>query len=308
MLKKGRIAIIADMEGITGVDAPGDCFPYTANYWESSVNLMAADVNAIAAGLWDGSDNIDIRVIDAHFTGQNLEHAKLNDKIQLINYFDLTNCDAVVLCGHHSKAATVNGFLSHTLYPHLRVRINGEDVGELRLYQWLAGLNNIPVIMLTGDNMAIREASDFMPEVQSLSVKMSQGRASAVSYSLEEMRRLLRIGAREAMGRIDRFQASPPPKKVNLEISIWKREEAELISRMKGAQRMWVRTIKFPKIKHFADAFRTIFDSMGVVMDLWGESLVDKSNTYSSWRGANSTWLKDFTEEWLTEPSDHWYK
>ncbi len=307
-MKNGRIAIIADMEGITGVDTPGDCFPHTAGYWESSVNMMAADVNAIAAGLWEGSEGINIRVIDAHFTGQNLEHAKLNSKIELINYFDLTNCDAVVLCGHHSKAATVDGFLSHTLYPHLRVRINGEDVGELRLYQWLAGIKNIPVIMLTGDNIAIREASDFMPQVQSLSVKMSQGRASAVSYSLDAMRRLLREGAREALGRIDGFQAVSPPKRVNLEISIWKREEAELISKMRGAQRMWVRTIRFPKIRNFNDAFRTIFDSMGVVMDFWGESMVDRSIAYSSWRGVNSKWLKDFTEEWLTEPADDWYK
>ena len=71
---------------------------------------------------------------------------------------------------------------------------------------------------------------------------------------------------------------------------------------------MWVRTIRFPKIRNFNDAFRTIFDSMGVVMDFWGESMVDRSIAYSSWRGVNSKWLKDFTEEWLTEPSDDWYK
>jgi D-amino peptidase len=79
----------------------------------------------------------------------------------------------------------------------------------------ILGHYGIPIVMVTGDDAACREAKDFLGEqVTTVSVKKGYNRESCLMLAPTVAHDLIRAGAKEALGRIKQC----PPFKMELPI------------------------------------------------------------------------------------------
>ena len=45
-------------------------------------------------------------------------------------------------------------------------KLNGKEIGEMGLREYLTGHFDIPVLLVSGDDYACREAKEFIPDVE----------------------------------------------------------------------------------------------------------------------------------------------
>src|SRR5436190_2232502 len=119
-----RVLIVADMEGLSGIDDPRmtSSSPPHASYYARGLTFLHQDVNACIAGLFDaGASAVD--VADGHGNGHNLRAAVLDSRAKLLSqnvgrdlYFELPKegkYDAVLVVGMHEKPLS-GGFIDDT--------------------------------------------------------------------------------------------------------------------------------------------------------------------------------------------------
>lgn len=157
-----RVAIIADMEGVSMLTDPWAILAFSRSYWHTGRAQMTADVAAAARGLLRaGAD--DVVVVDGHGSGNdgnNLIAELLPDgaRIEAAPASTLleNGAEAVLFVGWHARAG-VPGFLSHTHVPRLRLRVNGELIGESHTTAWNVGL---PLLGTVGNDANRRTLGD----------------------------------------------------------------------------------------------------------------------------------------------------
>lgn len=205
-----RVFISADMEGITGVATPGDVVSGEDDYAPGQ-DLMVGDVNAAIEGaLAAGAD--EVLVNDSHSSMTNLPRADLHDEARLIRGSTkprsmMQGCssdhDVAFLVGYHAMAGTAGGVLNHTFIGHelLRLRVNGEEAGEMGWNARLAAALGVPVGLVTGDDHTAREADDELGDAETVAVKRGIDRFSADCRPASETVPEIRDAAERAVER-----------------------------------------------------------------------------------------------------------
>ncbi|MCX4398782.1 M55 family metallopeptidase [Streptomyces sp. NBC_00257] len=194
-----RIYISADMEGITGLVDADDVQPSGRDY-EHGRMMMTEDVNAAVRGaLTAGATTVTVN--DAHGPMRNLLPELLHPAARLVrgkpkNMIMLEGLDATydaVLCvGFHSRAGTL-GVMSHSFMGHEIEDMWLEDrpVGEIGLAHATAAALGVPVVMLSGDDTACAEMTDWDSTVTCVAVKHAGGRFAAELPPLAEARQAI---------------------------------------------------------------------------------------------------------------------
>jgi D-amino peptidase len=185
-----RLLIVADMEGITGLERYEQCVRGHPEY-SDGVQLLCDEVNVITdAAISAGAQTVS--VIDWHGGGGNLDSDQLDERLTVVPEDLSPGFDLAFLVGFHPKAGDRTGFISHTMRQGLAVEVHGEQIGELSLLAWWLGVHDIPIGLITGDRGATAEADRLLPEVQTHTVKRSEswGRAECVdsTQSFEALR------------------------------------------------------------------------------------------------------------------------
>jgi len=215
-----RVYISADMEGVTGVTHSQDVIPGRSQY-ERFRKLLTADVNAAIEGAAQaGAD--DFLVNEAHDGMRNILLEDLDPRAEIIIGQRKTHsmmqgfedADVAFFVGYHASAGT-GGVLSHTFdSPTVvtGVELNGEPCSEARMNATLAGLEGIPVGLVTGDDLACEEAEFLYPGVQTARVKTAVDRYTARCLSPEVAHARIREAAQRAAGSIaDLTPYTPEP-------------------------------------------------------------------------------------------------
>ncbi|SDO81143.1 D-aminopeptidase DppA. Metallo peptidase. MEROPS family M55 [Streptomyces sp. cf386] len=182
-----RIYISADMEGVTGLVDAADVQPDGRDY-ERGRLLMAEDVNAAVRGAL-AAGATDILVNDAHGPMRNLRPESLHPAARLLRGKPKTmgmlaslepEHDAMVCVGYHSRAGTP-GVLSHSFMGHEieDIWLNDRPVGEIGLAQATAAALGVPLVALTGDDIACAEAVAWDDSITTVTVKRAHGRFAA---------------------------------------------------------------------------------------------------------------------------------
>ena len=97
--------------------------------------------------------------------------------------------DAVICVGYHSRAGTL-GVLSHSFMGHEieDMWLDGRPVGEIGLAQATAGALGVPVAVLTGDDRACEEMTEWDASVTTVAVKYARDRFAAELRPADEAR------------------------------------------------------------------------------------------------------------------------
>ena len=174
-----KIFISADMEGISGISA-SDQLSATGAEYNRSRKMMADDVNAAIRGARRGGAT-EIVVNDSHGSMRNLRLEDLDDQVRLISHsFKRSGMmegldesfDAVIFIGYHAKAGNATGLFAHTGSGVVRdVRVNGTSLGEGGLNTMVAAWYGVPVALVTGDDVAVRQVAEAAKTARTVAVK-----------------------------------------------------------------------------------------------------------------------------------------
>jgi len=209
------VYMMTDLEGVAGVFSfTLQAYPDGA-YFEDAKKLLTAEVNAAVEGLLDAGVE-DILVCDGHGAG-GIRFEQLHPEARLLQGWSpmpdvldpiRSEYDACVMIGQHAMAGTPAGNLNHTQNSRSvdYYKLNGRPIGEIAQFALYMGSLGVPMIFLSGDEAACREARELIPGIETAPVKRGLARESAISLSAHGSRRRIKAGARMA---VERHRADP---------------------------------------------------------------------------------------------------
>jgi D-amino peptidase len=170
-----RVALSVDMEGASQLRGIRETFGVLPEYWETGKPRLEADVAAACEGLLAGGAS-EVVVLDNH--GGNTvnvspEALPTGARLEGWHVYDLREhgVDAMFQVGYHARGG-VDGFLSHTYMPGLRLRAGAELVSESHCRAWASEL---PLLGIVG-NDTHRETLGSLAGTPYLVVQESLGR------------------------------------------------------------------------------------------------------------------------------------
>jgi D-amino peptidase len=251
-----KILIAADMEGISGVVNWDQVTPGHAEYARFR-KIMTAEVNAAASGALEGGAD-EVIIADGHWDGLNILIEELDHRARLNSggaspYSMLegiqTGVDGVLFVGYHARAGSQAAILAHT-WSDTRIAnvwLNDILVGEYGLNAALAGYFEVPVLMVTGDQVVCAQTVELLGEMETVVVKQATSFATAECLPPTVTQQRIR----EAAARAVKSQGKKPraafrlagPVKVTVELL--HPDQAERAARLPGAQRLDGRRVEF---------------------------------------------------------------
>jgi D-amino peptidase len=220
--------------------------------------LMTEEANAAIDGARDAGAT-EIIVNDSHGSMRNLLIEELHAPAELISSnikpmgmmqgID-SSFDAVIFIGYHAKAGSPVGVLAHTGSGTVAdLRINGRSVGEAGMNILAAGVFGIPVVMITGDQEAVAQARELVPNIEGAQVKEAIATTAARSLRPEVARERIREGAARALKRLSEFKAIKPSIPAAFEVKFTQTALADVAEQIPTVKRVDARTVSY----HAAD-------------------------------------------------------
>lgn len=308
--KELKILIVSDIEGISGIDDVRQIQYGCKEFEEFGRIQVTEDVNAAVRGL-RAAGATEVRVADSHGSGgpnKNIIPERLEEGVKLFQrgavYKRLKEAvdksmDGAVFIGFHAMADTKDGFLRHTITLEPRIRINGKFVGETAIDAYALAEYGIPVIMATGDQALVREASTFIPEIETVQVKTSQDCRTTKCFPLSETRRLIETVAERALSRIDDFRPVQITKPIKIDISFPKREQADLCEIIPRVKRSREKTVSY-----IAEGWDEAYSFARTTIHLAGlyaiGVLENKLSRLDGFGRIVQEWREDLVSEWLS--------
>lgn len=252
-----KLLIAVDMEGITGVVTWNHVDPSHGEY-QRFRRLMTQDVNAAIQGAAARGVS-DIVVTDGHWNSDNIliedldPRARLNSgtpsPFSMVQGID-QGVDAVIFIGYHARMGTPNAILDHT-WSSTRVQnvwLNGRLTGEIGLNASLCGHFGAPVLMISGDQSANAEASEWVSKIENVIVKRANGRWAAELLPPQVTHEMIREGAMRAIQRYQSGQSPAPLRPgtpVTVAVEFLYSEMADKAALLPGSRRVDGRKIEF---------------------------------------------------------------
>jgi D-amino peptidase len=251
-----KILMMTDLEGVAGVVSFEDQTGPASRYYEGAKRLLTAEVNAAIDGLLqagveevlviDGHGPGAIQFEDLHPAGRLLHGRPLAPWASLARIFE--TYDASVMIGQHAMAGVPTSNMNHTQNSRTvdYYQLNGRKIGEIAQFALFCGALGVPMIFLSGEEDACREAREFIPGVVTASVKQGLSRGSAISLSAPESHHRIRAGAKQAVER----QLSDPIQPIVwkspfvLEIRYFTTGDADLRAAQPGVERLDQQTVR----------------------------------------------------------------
>ena len=180
---------------------------------------MAEDANAAIRGAFEGGAT-DVLVNDSHGGQRNLLPEDLDPRARLISHSFKRHgmmegldesFDAAIFVGYHAKADSPRGVFAHTGAGVVKdLIVNGKSMGEggmnARLAQWFG----VPVVLVTGDDVAVEQQKETAPNVRGVVVKRAINSRAVELRPLADARREIQTAARESVASAKRVQPIRP--------------------------------------------------------------------------------------------------
>jgi D-amino peptidase len=266
-----KVHITADMEGVATVshdyqvDHKNSEFPRTRQ-------LMTDEVKAAIAGAKDGGAD-EILICDAHDTGRNIYVEQLDSDVEIVqgSAYDMgmmagmsKDFDASLQIGYHSMRHTHAGTLGHTYtYSIAELKFNGVTVGESGLSAAIAGHFGVPLVFVSGDSHAVRQAQRLAKNIVGVPTKTGVGLYGVHSLTPKKACDMIRRGAKEALGRVGDIRPFVVKRPVLMQVEFERPLMAQYVSRIPMTKRVDIKTVSY-KAKDVLEAFE-VFNVMNAV-------------------------------------------
>src|SRR5213075_3349152 len=248
------------MEGVAGIVKWQQTTGGEKPYDEGRI-LYTEEINAAARGAKDAGAT-EIVVMDCHGAGgaydfNSLVPVLLDPDCEFVvqeqwtgyTAFLESGCDAALFVGMHAMAGTSDGVLNHTVsgVDWQNLWFNGTRVGETGINAALCGTWGCPVLLVTGDRAAGREAKALLGEgLTTVEVKAGLGAKTARLLPPRRARELVEAGAKRALSDLKavapydpgkpcevkvEYKGTTPPQKLRFQSGVELLDDRTLVSR-----------------------------------------------------------------------------
>ena len=239
-----RLYISADIEGISGVVNRCHVNAEGKDYFRART-LMTNEVNATIEGAIEAGVK-EVVVNDSHGPMTNILIENLHPAASLITGTPKrlgmmegiqSDFDSVMFIGYHARM-NQPGVLSHSYHSGVisNISINGMEVGEFAFNTLLAGYYQVPVVLVSGDNILAEEVKCLNPEIQTVVVKHAQGRYAARSIQPFIVQERIKTAVKQALQKENPVKPCRMEGPVSLEVTFIHSGLAEVASIMPGTQ------------------------------------------------------------------------
>ncbi|MCD4823367.1 MAG: M55 family metallopeptidase [Phycisphaerae bacterium] len=252
-----KVFMGTDLEGVAGVSTFMVQTSPDGRYYDDAKKLLTAEINAAVEGMLEAGVN-DVLVCDGHGPGA-VRFEDIHPAAKLLHGRPLAprhvrdeivkDYDVCIMLGQHAMAGVADGNLHHTQSSGTieYYKLNGEEIGEIAQFALYHGAMGLPMIFLSGDHAACREAEELIPGVTTTCVKQGLSRNSAISLSAPESHRLIREGIKKA---IENHKKNPVAPLVwdgpfVLDRKYFHTDTADAIASQPGVQRVDSQTVRF---------------------------------------------------------------
>lgn len=249
-----KIYISADMEGVVGAVTDAQLSPSGFEY-ERFRQFMTNEVNAaIDAARAAGANEFVIS--DSHGNGQNLLIDQLPDDVTIVRSWPREHgmmagidetFDGVIFLGYHASTNNTRGVRAHTMSSAniTSLRLNGMTMTEGSMNAAIAGHFGVPVIMVSGDDIAVAENQVIIGDIEGAVVKWASGFHSARTLTPEAAYEVIRTRTKSAIDRIDDFEPYVLDTPIELELSLKHYRPVELLAYLSNVEKVNSHTIRF---------------------------------------------------------------
>jgi D-amino peptidase len=251
-----KVFLMTDIEGVAGVSSHAIHSYPEGKYYEQARARLTREVNAAVDGLIHAGAT-QVLVADGHGPG-GICFDLLHPKALLLHGRPITReqllCpiwehDAVAMVGQHARSGVADGNQNHTFDSRKIdwMKVNDRVVGETLYLAIWAGLQNVPVIFLSGDAAACAEAEADVPGIQTAVVKWGQGANSEISLSAPAAHELIRTRIQEAVEAHRRNPVQPVrlEEPYSLTIRWFSTQSADEAESASGCERLDGKTILY---------------------------------------------------------------
>jgi len=252
--RKLKIYISADMEGVVGVVTGDQLGPQGFEY-NRFREFMTEEVKAAIGAAFDEGAT-EIVVSDSHGNGENLLIEKLPKNVTIVRSWPRPlmmmqgideTFDGAIFIGYHTSTTNTAGVRAHTISSArlADVRLNGISMPEAGINAAIAGNFNVPIIMISGDDAIVKEATDLLGNIEGAVVKWAISFHSAKTLTPEMAYELIREKTKKAIQRIKEFKPYKIKQPVQLDVRFKAYRPAELLAYLPNVQRTDAHSIRF---------------------------------------------------------------
>ena len=309
------VALSVDMEGASQLRGVNETFGCMPEYWETGKPRLEADVAAACEGLLAGGVS-EVAVLDNH--GGNTVNVAADSlpagaRLEAWHVYDLHGhgVDGMFQVGYHARGG-VEGFLSHTYMPGLRLRVAGELVSESHCRAWAA---EAPLLGIVGNDLHLATLGS-LDGTPYLVVQTSAGRAAMnpMFSDLQDGLDAIRSFAEECVRQSAAAQSVTAPAGVTFEASL--PNGRDVVAAMAGAG--WTRTgeVEFAvELESWRDSREPLGAAMNAALapflPYWlggfagpDEAAAADGDRVAQLRMIFDAWAAESQPEWYTEPAD----
>jgi D-amino peptidase len=240
-----KVFISTDFEGVAGI-VDWDQIMVGSSDYEMGRRLLLGELNAAIDGALAGGAT-EFVVNDSHSSMRNLPPDLLHGQARLITGKHKpmymmegldASFDAILFLGYHGSIGASQSVLSHTYNPRAiwEVRIDGEIAGETALNALVAAHYDVPIALVTGDQVTAMEARRLHPAPVCVEVKRSISRYASESLHPEVARALIHEGARRALSHEKPATAPAFAAPIQIEVTFLTADMAEMSAWLHGVQ------------------------------------------------------------------------
>jgi len=248
---------MSGMEGVGGI-VNGSQTSGGEPLYEEGRKLYTGEINAAVRGA-RAAGATEVCVMDHHgagggFSFNSLVAEELDPGCEFVVQEEWTSytgfleegCDACLLVGMHAMAGTPDGVMNHTVSGQTwhNLWFNGTAVGETGINAAFCGAFGTPVVLVTGDAAACREASSLLGEgLTTVSVKTGIGARSARMLVPSRARELIEEASTRALSNAAAVQPYDPGRPAEIKVEYKNTVDPAKAALKPGVEQLDARTV-----------------------------------------------------------------
>lgn len=251
------------MEGLAGTFSWKNFEAHKERYEKS----MTMELLSLIDGVFASKQRIsEIVVNDAHGAGDNIHFDELPDRVSLIRGHPRPlgmmqgidrRTDLAFFLGYHGGAGSIASVMDHTYASSsiYQITINGREVSEALINAGIAADFNVPVGLVSGDSMTIRQCRSFLdPNAEYVTTKESISRFATKTKSLVSVRNELRNKAQAVLRKVKILKPLRFGKPLKVRMDLTDTLRTDLVASVPLYKRVGGRTIAFAS-KNFVEFY-----------------------------------------------------
>jgi D-amino peptidase len=249
-----KVYISVDLEGIAGVVTGDQLGPTGFEYGRAREFMTGEALAAIAAAREAGAT--EILVSDSHGNGESLLIDQFPDDVRIVRSWPrplmmMEGIDstfaAAIFIGYHASTTSPAGVRAHTISSAnlASVSLNGVAMPEAGINAAIAGRFGVPVVFVSGDDVAVEETRRLLGDVEGAVVKRAISFHSASTMTPKAAQQLIRERVKAALARRSAFKPYVVRAPITLDVVFKNYRPAEVLAYLPIVQRTTSHGIRF---------------------------------------------------------------